>query len=123
MSKSLIRSGNRRGTRSNMRLPVAGRTPRLREPAACERCGATFIGQAWRTGRAITAALLARAGWTVCPVCNQAERGEYFGRVLIGGAFAAANETAIRRRIANVDARVPALRPAGATGHRGGPRG
>jgi len=105
MTKSLIRSGNRRGTRSDMRPPVARRTERLREPAACERCGATFVKKTWRAGRPVTSALLARAQWTVCPACDQTERGEYFGRVLIGGAFAAANEAAIRRRIANVDAR------------------
>src|SRR5512132_2318528 len=105
MSKGLIRSGNRRGTRADKRPSVARRVARLHEPAACERCGATFVRQTWRTGRPVAATLLARVTWTVCPACRQSERGEYFGRVLIGGGFAAANRAAIRRRIANVDAR------------------
>ncbi len=105
MTKALIRSGNRRGTRADKSPPVARRAPRLHEPAACERCGATFVRQTWRSGRAVPATLLDQATWTVCPACRQTERGEYFGRVLIGGGFAAANREAIRRRIANVDAR------------------
>jgi hypothetical protein len=122
MTKSLIRSGNRRGTRSDQSPPVTRRPTRLREPAACERCGATFVRRTWRTGRAVPATLLRQATWTVCPACSQAEHGEYFGRVLIGGAFAAANAAAIRRRIANVDARARFTQPqrrviAAAEGH------
>jgi hypothetical protein len=41
----------------------------------------------------------------------QTERGEYYGRVLIGGAFAAANKAEIRRRIAKVDARARFTQP------------
>jgi hypothetical protein len=111
MAKSLIRSGNRRGTRSNQRPPVAKRTGRLPDPAACERCGATFVGRTWRNSRRVPAALLERAAWTTCPACAQVARGEYFGRVLVGGAFVAGNEAAIRRRIANVDARAQFNQP------------
>lgn len=110
MTKSLVRSGNRRGVRSSKRPAVALRA-RTKEPAACERCGSTFLRQTWRTGRPITHTLLARVAWTVCPACVQTAEDEYFGRVLIGGAFAAANDEAIRRRIANVDARARFTQP------------
>jgi hypothetical protein len=111
MTKSLIRSGNRRGVRDDKSPRVEQRTARLPEPAACERCGATFVRRAWRRGRSVTAALLARAAWTVCPACTQAAHGEYFGRVLISGGFAAEHDAAIRARIANVDARARFTQP------------
>lgn len=110
MTKGLIRSGNRRGTRAD-KTPTVARRTRTPEPAACERCGATYVRQTWRSGRVVPATLLEQATWTVCPACRQAEGGEYFGRVLIGGAFAAANRAAIRRRIANVDARARFTQP------------
>jgi NMD protein affecting ribosome stability and mRNA decay len=101
--KSLIRSLNRKGARANRKPPVASKTAALREPACCERCGAVFARQTWRRDRRVTHALLQRVHWTVCPACTQTDRGEYFGRVLVRGAFAAANEEAIRRRIENVE--------------------
>ncbi len=111
MGKSLIRSGNRRGVRSDKTPPVARRNGSPAEPAACERCGATYIHRAWRGGRRPTQALLARVTWTVCPACAQTAGGEFFGRVLIGGAYAGAHEDAIRARIANVDARARFTQP------------
>lgn len=111
MTKSLIRSGNRRGTKSDKRPRTARRAARLHEPAACDRCGATFVRQTWRNRRSVPASLLQEATWTICPACKQTEAGEYFGRVLIGGAFAAANMPEIRRRIGNVDARARFTQP------------
>jgi hypothetical protein len=111
MTKSLIRSGSRRGVRDDKTPRVEQRTSRLSEPAACERCGATFVRRTWRRGRSATAAFLARVTWTVCPACTQAAEGEYFGRVLIGGGFAKEHEAAIRARIANVDARARFTQP------------
>ena len=58
--------------------------------------------RAWRRPRAVTAALLDRATWTQCPACKQVRGEEYWGRVVIRGAFAVAHETAIRQRIHNV---------------------
>src|SRR3990172_12966783 len=99
--KGLIRSLNRKGTRSGKVKP----TKPLPEPTCCERCGAVFSRQTWRKDRRLTHAMLGRAAWTVCPACRQAARSEYFGRVLIRGAYAAANEAVIRQRIQNVAAR------------------
>jgi NMD protein affecting ribosome stability and mRNA decay len=50
----------------------------------------------------MTQALLSRARWTICPACKQVESQEYFGRVLLRGAYLEANEDAIRQRIENV---------------------
>lgn len=111
MTKSLVRSGNRRGVRDDKSPRVVGHTASPREPAACERCGATFVRRTWRRGRPTTTALLARVTWTVCPACTQSAQGEYFGRVVIGGGFAAEHDAAIRARIANVDVRARFTQP------------
>jgi len=99
--KGLIRSGSRQGTRTGKRTAAEIRTGRLREPTVCERCGAVWMRRTWRRPRAVTQALLARAAWTVCPACRQVQGREYWGRVIIRGAFALANEKAIGQRIAN----------------------
>jgi hypothetical protein len=109
--KGLIRSLSRRGTRADKAPVVAQKGPRVREPAACEKCGAVFVRQAWRTGRKVTSELLSRATWTVCPACRQTASGEGYGHIRVSGDFAAANETAIRRRISNVDARARFTQP------------
>src|SRR5216117_4495100 len=80
--------------------PVAAKAEPRTEPTVCERCGAVFSRRTWRRDHRVTHALLARAAWTTCPACRQADRGEGFGRVLLRGAYVAANEAAIRRRIA-----------------------
>ena len=110
-SKSMIRSGARAGTRTDRKPRVAAKMSPLAEPTACERCGAVYSRRAWRRPRAVTHALLARAGWTVCPACRQTERGQYYGRVVIRGAYARANEAAIRRRIRNVAERARFTQP------------
>jgi NMD protein affecting ribosome stability and mRNA decay len=109
--KGLIRSLNRKGTRSEKKPTGAGGTRRPQEPTICERCGAVFAHQTWRRGHKATHALLVRASWSVCPACEQTRAGEYFGRVLIRGAYAAANEAEIRRRIDNVVARAEFTQP------------
>ena len=109
-SKGLIRSLNRRGTRTDKVLPVAAKHP-VQDPTVCERCGAVFTRKTWRQGRKVDDALLARAAWAVCPACEQTRSGEYFGRVVIRGAYAAANQAAIRRRIANVASRARFTQP------------
>jgi len=53
----------------------------------------------------MTHTLLARATWTVCPACRSAARREGYGAVVIRGAYAAANEDAVRKRIRNVASR------------------
>ncbi|MBP1686168.1 MAG: ATPase with chaperone activity, ATP-binding subunit [Deltaproteobacteria bacterium] len=109
--KGLIRSLNRKGTRSEKKPAGAGRSRRPQEVTICERCGAVFSRQTWRRERAVTHALLARASWAVCPACKQARASEYYGRVLLRGAYAAANEAEIRRRIDNVVARAGFTQP------------
>ena len=109
--KSLIRSLSRRGTGSQKLTAAEGARGRLREPAACQRCGAIFSRRVWRRDRVVTHALLARAHWVVCPACEQVEHGEYFGRVLVRGGFAAAHEDQIRARIRSVAARAAATQP------------
>jgi hypothetical protein len=90
---------------------VATKATPLADPTVCERCGAVFSRQTWRRGRPASHALLARAAWAVCPACRQTGRGEYYGRVLIRGAYAVAHEDAIRRRIRNVAARARFTQP------------
>lgn len=111
MSKGLIRSGSRRGVRSDKSPAVARKRPQPREPAVCSRCGSVFANRTWRTGRPVTHALLARAAWTVCPACRSIARREGYGKVVIRGAYAAANEDAIRRRIRNVASRARFTQP------------
>src|SRR5262245_41971066 len=105
MSKGLIRSGNRRGVRGDKSTAVARKRPRPREPAVCRRCGSVFVRRTWRTDRPLTHDLLGRASWTVCPACTEVGRSEGYGRVVIRGAYAAAHEDTIRRRIRNVATR------------------
>jgi NMD protein affecting ribosome stability and mRNA decay len=109
-SKGLIRSLNRRGTRTKKDLPVAVKHP-AQDPTVCERCGAVFTRKTWRQGRKVDDALLATAAWAVCPACEQTTSGEYFGRVVVRGAYAVANRAAIRRRIANVASRARFTQP------------
>jgi hypothetical protein len=102
--KKLIRAANRSGTKSRKTTPAERSSGRLSEPTFCNRCGALFSRRTWQRNRPITAALLERALWRECPACKQTRGGEYWGRVIVRGAFAAANETAIRQRIRNVAA-------------------
>jgi len=109
--KSLIRALNRRGSRTTKKPAVAAKGKALPDPSCCERCGAIFSRQTWRKGRAVTQTLMTAVHWTVCPACHQADSGEYYGRVVLRGAFVAANEDAIRRRIENVAALAGVTQP------------
>jgi hypothetical protein len=111
MSKGLIRSGNRRGVLADKAPAVSRKVPRPREPAVCRRCGSVFLRRTWRADRALTHDLLARASWTVCPACKEVRRTEGYGRVVIRGAYAAAHEEAIRRRVRNIAARARFTQP------------
>lgn len=109
--KGLIRSLNREFARTNKWHPAEAAAGRLPEPSVCERCGAVFSRRLWRRDRKVTSALLDRARWVRCPACVQAAAESGFGRVVIRGAYALANESAIRRRIANVAARAAHTQP------------
>jgi len=110
MSKGLIRSMSRRGTRKTKRPLVAAKR-QFKDPSCCERCAALFTRQAWRRAGKRSVDLLANVEWTVCPACRQAERGEYFGRVVISGEFAMAHEADIRSRIRNISDRARFSQP------------
>jgi hypothetical protein len=109
--KGLIRSLNRRGTKTQ-KSPAVARKPRAyRDPSICDACGAVFTARTWRQVRRLPPETLARAAYVKCPACEQAARDEYFGRVLIKGPFAAKNLDAIRARIANVERRARFTQP------------
>jgi hypothetical protein len=109
--KGLIRSLSRKGSRDEKKPAGAGRGRRPQEPTICERCGAVFVGQTWRRDHPVNHTLLARAAWGVCSACQQASAQAYLGRVLVRGAYAAANEAAIRARINNVTERAQFTQP------------
>lgn len=105
--KGLIRSMNRANVAGNKAAPAESSTGRLREPSACERCGAVFTRRAWRRGRAVPAGV----HWILCPGCTQAKEGSGFGRIVVRGRYALAHEDAIRRRVQNVAARAMWTQP------------
>jgi NMD protein affecting ribosome stability and mRNA decay len=109
--KGLIRSLTQGFARTKKKTPVESAMGRLPEPSICQGCGAIFSRRLWRKNHKIGAAVLARAHWMRCPACQQADQGVGFGRVVIRGAFALANESAIRRRIANVASRAAHTQP------------
>src|SRR5262245_7627382 len=108
MSKALIRSMDRRGSRSDKGPPVA-RKKTFREPSVCDRCGAIYSGKTWRRGRRLASDLMDKAAWVECPACAQKQAGEYYGRVLIERG--SADSSAISARIANVERRAQVQQP------------
>jgi len=109
--KGLIRSMDRRGTRSDMSPPVT-RKLQFRDPSICDRCGAVYSAKTWRRPRRMPEGLADRATWVHCPGCAQAEAGEYYGRVLIElPATAKATADDIARRIHNVESRAMYTQP------------
>ena len=82
MTKALIRSMNRRGSRSDKSPPVAHKQ-KFSDPSICDRCGAVYSGKSWRRGRRVAPEVMNRARWVECPGCAQAASGEYHGQVLI----------------------------------------
>lgn len=109
--KGRIRSLSRKGTRTGKSATVAAKTPTLREPTVCGRCGAVFSRRTWRRDRKLTDRALVGATWITCPACEQVESSEYCGRVLVRGIAAESKETAIRQRIENVAARAEFTQP------------
>jgi len=109
--KGKIRSLSRKGSQSGKVEPVAARKGPTAEPSVCERCGAVFSRRTWRKDRRINDVLLAKAKWTVCPSCTQVASGEYFGRVILRGAYVLPNEAALRQRIDNIAARAGFTQP------------
>jgi len=109
--KALIRSLDRRGSRSDSRPPVAQKNPAPKEPSICERCGAVYSRRTWRPSRSRSFATTQQSRWTVCPACKELGRGEAYGRVLAKGRFVVNNIDLIRRRIANVAARAARTQP------------
>jgi hypothetical protein len=110
-SRGLIRSLNRRGTRSNMSPPVAQKGHAPEDPSVCDTCGSVYTAKTWRRNRPLPAKVIDVAAWTICPACKQAKSGKYFGRVLIRGLDARSNLDAIRPRIANVERRAEFTQP------------
>ncbi|HYD49509.1 MAG TPA: hypothetical protein VEB21_14230, partial [Terriglobales bacterium] len=98
-------------SRDKKLAPPEKRTGRPPEPQVCERCASVFSRRAWRTDRDLTPELLEQASWTVCPACAQVDNQEYWGRVVIRGAYAAEHEEAIRQRIQNVEERARFVQP------------
>jgi hypothetical protein len=109
--RGLIRSLNRRGTRSNMSPPVAQKERAPEDPSVCDVCGSVYTAKTWRRDRPLPAKLIDAAAWTICPACKQAKTGRYFGRVIVRGASALSNLDAIRARIANVERRAEFTQP------------
>ncbi|HXJ36967.1 MAG TPA: NMD3-related protein [Candidatus Eisenbacteria bacterium] len=109
-TKGLIRSLNRSQSSTGKARAAERSGGRLREPAACERCGAVFTRRVWRRG-SVGSALLDRVRWVVCPACRLAREGQYFGRVLIRGPMSPTQEALVRARIHNVAARAMRTQP------------
>lgn len=109
--KGLIRSLNRRGTKTQKSPPVARKARAYRDPSICDACGSIYTARTWRQARRLPRETLARAAYVKCPACEQTAGGEYFGRVLIRGPFVAGNLDAIRARIANVERRARFTQP------------
>ena len=97
--KSLTRSLDRRGTRSDMSPPVAQKQRAPEDPSVCDICGSIYTAKTWRRNRPLPAKLINAAAWTICPGCKQAKSGEYFGRVLVRGSNASSKLEAIRARL------------------------
>jgi len=77
----------------------------------CERCGAVYAAKTWRAGDRTAKTPISGVRWTVCPACRQVAEGEYFGRVVIRGEFAAAHEEELRTRVQGVAARAAYTQP------------
>jgi len=109
MNKGLVRSLDRRGSRSDRSPPVAQKQ-KFSDPSICDRCGAVYSGKSWRRGPRLAREVVDKAPWVTCPGCAQAAAGEYHGRVLITVSDNASLE-AISARIANVEQRAQFTQP------------
>jgi hypothetical protein len=116
--------GTRAGGKEQVRDLVTRRARAHRSPepklvavpppalTCCERCGNVFWRKTWRRSPVrVTHALLARGAWIVCPACKQVDTGQSFGRVVLRGAYVAAHDQEICRRIRNVEQRARYTQP------------
>jgi hypothetical protein len=110
VAKSLIRSQNRRGSRSE-KSPAAGLTRRTPPTTACHACGGLFTRKTWRHDHPVRLATYDRVVWRLCPACRQAERGEGLGKVVLHATAGTEHEDAIRRRLVNVADRARVTQP------------
>jgi len=110
-TKGLIRGLNRKGTRPSQSPAAAEANRSLADPTVCERCGAVYTRKKWRKGMRVSQILLGHASWAVCAACAQVASGEYYGRVLLEGAYVIPNQEPIRHRIANVAERAEFTQP------------
>jgi hypothetical protein len=109
-NKQMVRALVRRGSESSKAPRVARKAAsRLHDPTICKGCGATFLHRVWRK-RPLTASLFDEASWGSCPACEQAGRGEYYGR-LIATAPGILSRDAVNRRIRNVARRAGYTQP------------
>lgn len=104
--KGLIRSNNRRGVRSSAQ-PAAPAGKRR----ACDRCGAIFERRRWRREGTPSVTALGQVAWVTCPACKDVASTRYTGRVVLSGAFVAAHEGDLRKRIDNVTERSTFTQP------------
>ncbi|MHB8381404.1 MAG: hypothetical protein ACYDC3_03560 [Candidatus Binataceae bacterium] len=109
--KGKIRSLSRRGTRSDKSPPVVRKSHPYADPSFCEKCGSVYTAKTWRERRPLTPELMNQAVWTTCPACDQANKGQYFGRVSLSGTYLLTHLEAIRSRIANVARRARFTQP------------
>lgn len=99
-----------RGTRSGKVAAAARGGHVFADPSACERCGAVYTRKTWRR-RELSADLLSRARWDVCPACRQEAGRTSFGQVLVRGALDGPLAEAVERRIRSVAARAEFTQP------------
>jgi hypothetical protein len=109
MKKGIVRSMDRRGSRSDKSPPVAQKQ-KFSDPSICDRCGAVYSGKSWRRGPRRAREVIDKASWVTCPGCSQAATGEYHGQVLITVGDSARLE-AVSARIANVERRAQFTQP------------
>ena len=103
MNKGLVRSMDRRGSRSDKSPPVAQKQ-KFSDPSVCDRCGPVYSAKSRRRGRRLARQVMDKALWVKCPGCAQADGGEYHGQVLITIGDTASLD-AVSSRIANVEKR------------------
>jgi len=109
MNKGVVRSLDRRGSRSDKSPPVAQKQ-KFNDPSICDRCGAVYSGKSWRRGPRLAREVIDKAPWVTCPGCAQAAAGEYHGRVLIAVGDSVHVE-AVSARISNVEQRAQFTQP------------
>jgi len=113
--KGIIRSLNRRGSKSKKGAPVAAKTQRreasLHDPSVCERCGAIYAAKKWQRAGRVSPETLAKADYIVCPACVEKSTGVAYGRLVASGDFVRENIDVLRRRMANVERRAGYTQP------------